>query len=88
MLTFDDCLALCELDEDEILALREHEHLPEIVALEMADYLMRAPDGTVRISRMIEDDIRDAAERGDVARAARLKVTLKHFIETRSADHR
>ncbi len=30
MLTFDDCLALCELTEEEIDAIAEHEHLPEI----------------------------------------------------------
>ena len=82
MLTFDDCLGLCELPEEEILALREHEHLPDIVALEMADYLMHGPDGTHRISRMIEDDILEANRRGDVAHAARLKLTLKHFVET------
>ncbi|HEX7055416.1 MAG TPA: hypothetical protein VF211_15945 [Burkholderiales bacterium] len=31
-LTLDDCLALCELTEDEVLASAEHENLPEIVA--------------------------------------------------------
>jgi hypothetical protein len=85
MLTFDDCLALCELSEEEILALREHEHLPEIVALEMADYLMHGPDGTARISRMIEDDIREAQRRGNVLHAAQLKLTLRRFIETHPA---
>ena len=81
MLTFDDCLALCELSEDEVLALREHEHLPEIVALELAQYLLHQPDGRVRISRMIEDDIKAARARGAIAHAARLKLTLRHFIE-------
>ena len=36
MLTFDDCLGLCELSEEEIRAIAEHEHLPEIVALDSA----------------------------------------------------
>ena len=40
MITFDDCLAFCELTEDEIDAIAEHEHLPETVALEMGSYLI------------------------------------------------
>jgi len=35
MLTREDCLALCELSEDEVAAIAEHEHVPEIVAMEM-----------------------------------------------------
>jgi hypothetical protein len=88
MLTFDDCLALCELSEEEILALREHEHLPDIVALEMADYIMHGPDGTTRISQMIEDDIREAQRRGNVVHAAQLKLTLRRFIETHPSGRR
>ena len=88
MLTFEDCLALCALNEQEIEAIREHEHVPEIVALEMADYLAHATDGTPRIQRMILDDIRSAQARGDVVHAARLKVTLRRFIETHLAAAR
>jgi len=34
MLTLDDCIELSELTEEEILAIAEHEHVPEMVALE------------------------------------------------------
>lgn len=81
MLTFEDCLALCALSEEEIEAIREHEHVPEIVALEMGDYLAHAADGTPRIKRIILDDIRVAERRGDVVHVARLKLTLRRFIE-------
>ena len=43
VLTFEDCLGLCELTEEEIRAIAEHEHLPQIVALELGNYLMRGP---------------------------------------------
>lgn len=32
MLTFDDCVALCDLSEEEVAAIAEHEHIPAIVA--------------------------------------------------------
>ena len=35
MLTYQDCVGMCELTEDEIRAIAEHEHLPELVALEL-----------------------------------------------------
>ncbi len=82
MLTFEDCLALCELTEDEVDAIAEHEQLSETVAVELGSYLIHGPDGHLRIQRMIIDDIQTARQRGDLARAAHLKRTLRQFIET------
>jgi hypothetical protein len=85
MITFNDCLALCELTADEIAAIAEHEHMPDTVALELGSYLVHAPGGEVRIRRIIIDDITAAQRRGDHAHAARLKQTLRHFIEQHPA---
>ena len=57
MLTFDDCLKVCCLSEDEIDAIAEHENRPEMIALELGNYLVRTPDGRLRIKAMILDDI-------------------------------
>jgi hypothetical protein len=81
MLTFEDCLALCELTEAEIAAIAEHEHLPQLPALEMGGYLIKGPDGQLLIQHMIVDDIRAAQRRGDLVHAARLKQTLRQFID-------
>jgi hypothetical protein len=85
MLTFDDCLALCELTEEEVDAIAEHEHLPEILALELGSYLVKGSDGQLLIQHMIFDDIQAAHRRGDVLHAARLKRTLRQFIEEQHA---
>lgn len=82
MLTFEDCLAFCELSEDEIDAIAEHEHVPETVAVELASYLVEGPNGQLLIQQMIIEDILAARQRGSVAHAAHLKQTLRHFIET------
>lgn len=79
MLTLQDCLGLCALTEEEILAIAEHEHLPEIAAIELAEYLIHQPDGALRIKRMIVDDIAAAQARGDHLHAAKLKTALRHF---------
>ena len=82
MLTMEDCLGLCELTEDEVKAIAEHEHLTEIVAAELGNYLVHSPDGVPRISAMIRDDIEQAAARGNGNRVLQLKLVLRHFIET------
>jgi hypothetical protein len=85
MLTFEDCLALCELTEDEVDAIAEHEQISETVALELGSYLIHRPDGQLLIQHIIVDDILAARRRGDLAHAAHLKRTLRRFIEEHSA---
>lgn len=83
MLTLEDCIGLCELTAGEIAAIAEHEHLPEIAALEFGNYLIHRPDGAPAIRRMILDDIEAAQRRGDRAHALALKVVLHHFCRSR-----
>jgi hypothetical protein len=68
--------------------VRRGRRLPEIVALELGDYLVRGPDGELLVSHMFIDDIRAAERRGDLAHAAHLKKTLRHFIEEHLAQRR
>jgi hypothetical protein len=85
MLTLQDCIELSELDEDEILAIAEHEHIPEMAAVEMGHYLIQTPTGEKRIKHMILDDIQAARDHGNLRHAAALKLALRHFIETHRA---
>ena len=82
MLTLEECIALSELTEDEVLAIAEHEHIPQMAAVELGNYLVASPDGQVRIRRMILDDIQAARDHGDRHHAATLKMVLKHFVDT------
>ena len=82
MLTLEDCIAFSDLTEDEILAIAEHEHVPEIVAAELGCYLMHSADGVPLLRRMILDDIEFARKRGDLAHALKLRLVLRHFIQT------
>jgi hypothetical protein len=82
MLTREDCLALCELSEDEVEAIAKHEHVPELVAMELGQYLCHTPNGEARIERMIIDDIEHARTHGNYAHMAKLVGVLRHFIET------
>lgn len=80
MLSLEDCIALCGLTEEEVLAIAEHEHIPEIAAIELGNYLVRSLDGELCIKSMICDDIAAAVERGDRLRALTLKLVLRNFV--------
>ena len=82
MLTYQECLEMCELSLDEIDAIAVHEHVPEIVAAELGNYLVHCSDGVPRIKRIILDDIDEAKRCGRYKRAVHLQLVLRHFIET------
>lgn len=82
MLTFEDCLGLCELTEEEIGAIAEHEHITEMAALELGHYLVQSAEGVLMIKKMILDDIEAAVAHRNQERLLCLKVALKHFVDT------
>lgn len=79
MLCLEDCLEFCELDQDEVEAIAEHEHVPTIVAAEMGCELLKSEEGLARLHVMILDDIETALEHGHVEHASELAATYQHF---------
>lgn len=79
MISYDDCVAFCGLSKQEIAAIAEHEHVPEIAAATLAQYLLHKDHGCEEVARMIADDVRASLDVGDVAHAAALMAALRHF---------
>lgn len=82
MITMKDCIALCGLTEDEVVAIAEHEHVPEMAAAAMGRYLLKKAHGAEEIRDMIRDDIHEALSRGDKDHASELLMVLRHFLAT------
>jgi len=80
MLTLKDCIELCDCDEEEIRAIAVHEHMPEILAVELAQYLEHSPGGVPTIRRFIIDDIKAEQARGDAEKVKQMRLALKHFV--------
>jgi hypothetical protein len=80
MLSLEDCIALCGLNEEEVLAIAHHEHIPEIAAAELGNYLVRTPQGEMRIKTIIRDDIAEARANGDRLRELALKLMLRNYV--------
>ena len=82
MISLRDCIEYLHLTGDELDAIAEHEHVPSIIAAEMAAYLVDDDGGERKLKRMILDDIAHAANNGQVDRVEKLTIVLKHFIAT------
>ena len=80
MISLEDCIELCGLTEDEVLAIAQHEHVPELAAAELGNYLVRTPDGELAIKAMIRDDIAAARAQGDRPHELALKLVLRNFV--------
>ena len=80
MITLEDCIAMCGLTEEEVLAIAEHEHIPEIAAAALGQYLLCQDHGAETIRAMLRDDIRAALARNDRDHARELFMALRHFI--------
>jgi hypothetical protein len=81
MISLQDCIAFCGLNEDEVAAISEHEHIPEIAATALADYMLKQPHGGEAIRTMIVEDIHKALDAGRVKHAQELFMALRHFLE-------
>lgn len=81
MLTYEDCLGMCDLTEEEIEAIAEHEHCHPLIALELGHHLVQTEAGQPRVAEMICDDIAKAKARGDTRQVEELKRVLRKFCQ-------
>lgn len=81
MISLEDCIGMCGLDPDEVAAIGEHEHIPDIAAAALADYLLKQAGGPERIRAMIVEDIHKALDAGHIRHGAQLFMALRHFLE-------
>lgn len=82
MLTYKDCLDYCDLTEDEIHAIADHEHLSELAALELGQYLVETSTGEKAIRKIILEDIENARAKGDLKSTLKLRMVLRQFVQS------
>ncbi len=81
MLTYEECLAMCDITQDEVSAIAEHEHIDPMIALALGQYLC-CHEGETVIKKIIIDDINHAEKTGNQDHAKVLRRVLQHFIAT------
>lgn len=80
MITLDDIEDMTDLTPEEIAAIAEHDHVPEIDAALLGDYLMHLHHGAQRVQAIICEDIRAALHADNVPHARTLYGVLHGFL--------
>lgn len=83
MLSMRDCLDYCDLTDDEIELIAEHEDIPDVAAAQLVCGLVQTPEGVVIVTRYMEELIERANRRGDFDKALRARAVCARFM----ADH-
>lgn len=83
MINEDDILDMTCLTRDQIAAIALHEHIDQVTAAELGEYLMHLHHGPQRVQQMICEDIAQALHSDDLPTARALYTALKGFL----ADH-
>ena len=80
MLTVQACVDMSELSNEATRAIAEHEHIPEVVAAELGEELLKATGGIAEIRRILEEDVALAMQAGEVGKINDRKRVLRSFI--------
>lgn len=81
MLTYEECLEMCDLSELEVGAIAEHEHLDPMIAMALGHYLIEH-NGESHIRKIILDDIAKARSANNLQRVAVLNSVLLAFLRS------
>lgn len=76
MVSYQECLDLSGMDDEAVRVIAEREHLSDLVAAELGFTWSRSAEGMRRLKRLLRDDLRQAAARGDLERSLRLNRAL------------
>ncbi len=79
MLSLQECIDFSDLSEDEIEAIAEHEHVPEIVAAEIGSSLLQTTSGVCLIKLYLLENIEHARSRCQFEKANRLEELYRRF---------
>ena len=75
ILTVQECVDMCELSNEAIRAIAEHEHIPEVVAAELGQALLnKATGGIAEIRRILEENLELAVQAGEPDKIERLQA--------------
>lgn len=79
MLSLQECIDFSDLSEEEIEAIAEHEHVPEIVAAEIGATLLQSTSGVCLLKLYLLENIEQARALGHFEKAARFEKLYRRF---------
>ena len=79
MLSIRDCLDYCDLTDDEVALIAEHEGIPDVAAAQIACGLVQTPEGVVLLNQYMTDLVERAEVLGQREEAQRMRAICARF---------
>lgn len=87
MLSIRDCLDYCDLTEDEVALIAQHEGIPDAAAAQIACGLVQTPEGVLVLTRYMLDLVEQAHEAGEFDKAQRALDLCNRFMHDHPLPH-
>lgn len=87
MLSMRDCLDYCDLTDDEVSLIAEHEDITDVAAATMACGLVQTSEGTLLLTQCMEDLLERAQIEGRSEKAALAREVLAQFKVDHPVHH-
>lgn len=87
MLSIRDCLDYCDLTEDEVALIAEHEGIPDAAAAQVVCGMVQTPEGVVLLTQSMLDLIEEADARGEVEKAEYARSQCARFMSDHPLPH-
>lgn len=65
MLSIRDCLDYCDITDEEVALIAEHEDIPDAAAAQLVCCMVQSPEGVQKLAFYLDELIERAARRGD-----------------------
>lgn len=87
MLTLRDCLDYCDLTDDDVEMVAEHEHMPPTVAAHFACAMVQTSEGVLEIAHFMEEIVEDAEVHGELNKAEHVRHVCARFQAAHPLAH-
>lgn len=87
MLSIRDCLDYCDLTDDEVSLIAEHQDITDVAAATMACGLVQTSAGTLLLTQYMEDLLEQAQMEGRADKAAIARDVLARFKTDHPVHH-
>ena len=81
MLSIRDCLDYCDLTDDDVALIAEHESIPDVAAAQVACGLVQTPEGVLLLTHYMQELVSRAEERGETDKARRARAAYQRFLD-------
>lgn len=79
MVTLQEIIDFAEIERSQLEAIAELEHIPEVVAAELAGELIRTPHGIYQLHNLFLDAIEQAEYGGSRDKVRRVEAMYREF---------